>query len=396
MEAIASESDPLRGLRVNIVTPYDLSVSGGVNTHAAGLGRELQRRGAAVLLFGPASHPNRLPEGLPVIPCGPSVPIPVAGSVARLAIDPRIGAAMRRLLAEHPCDVLHLHEPFVPMTSFGALLFSRTATVGTFHLTRERPHLLYLFAQPVVRPLARKLHARIAVSEAARRTVARFLPGEYRIVPNGIEYERFDGGPRAGPAGQRILFLGRLEPRKGVLVAIRAFAEVVRALPQAELVIAGDGPLRAAAEAIVRELGVTEAVRFAGPVRESELPDAYRSADVFCAPATGNESFGLVLAEAMAAGTPVVASVNPGYAAVVEDGTSGILVPPGDHRALAAAMLEVLRDPGLWRSLSEGGRQRARRFAWSVLADEILAVYHEAALRAGRPLPLERTPAPAV
>jgi len=396
MAAVASEPDSLRGLRVNIVTPYDLSVSGGVNTHVTGLGRELQRRGAAVLLFGPASDPHRLPEGVPTIPCGPSVPIPVAGSVARLAIDPRIGAAMRRLLSEHPCDVLHLHEPFVPMTSFGALLFSRTVTVGTFHLTRERPHLLYFFAQPIVRPLARKLHARIAVSEAARRTVARFVPGEYRIVPNGIEYERFDGGPRSRPSGQRVLFLGRLEPRKGVLVAIRAFAEVARALPQAELVIAGDGPLRPAAERLARELGVAGAVHFAGPVRECELPKAYRSADLFCAPATGNESFGLVLVEAMAAGTPVVASANPGYAAVVEDGRSGVLVPPGDHRALAAAMLQVLSDVRLWRSLSEGGRERARRFAWAVLADEVLRVYQEAAVRAGRPLPLARTPAPAV
>lgn len=395
MAALAPEPDALRGLRVNLVTPYDLSVAGGVNSHAAGLGRELQRRGAAVTLIGPASNPRRLPQGLRVVPCGPSVPIPVAGSVARLAVDPRIGIAMRRVLERYPCDILHIHEPFVPMTSFGALVFSKTVTVGTFHLTRERPHLLYFLAQPIVRPLVGKLHARIAVSEAARRTVAQFLPGEYRVIPNGIEQERFDRGPRPGPSRYRVLFLGRLEPRKGIIVAIRAFAEVAAALPGAELVVAGDGPLRAAAEKLARELGVADAVRFLGPLAEEELPDAYAEADVFCAPATGNESFGIVLAEAMAAGTPVVASGNPGYAAVVEPGVSGLLVPPGDHRALARAIVEVLRDPVLWRRLSEGGRLRARCFSWSALADDVLAVYQEAAHRAGRPLALLRTPAPA-
>lgn len=388
MDDRSPDEGPLRSLRVTLVTPYDLSVAGGVNTHVAGLGRELRRRGADVAVVGPVSDGTRLPTGLRVIPCGRPVPIPVAGSMARLAVDPRVGFGMRRLLAERPCDVLHLHEPFVPMTSFGALLFGHTVTVGTFHLTRERPHLLYALAQPIVRPLARKLHARIAVSEAARRTVARFLPGEYHLIPNGVELERFDRGPRTGPRRGRVLFLGRLEPRKGVLVAIRAFAEVAKALPTAELVIAGDGPLRGAAERLVGELGLAN-VRFLGPLQEAELPEAYASADVFCAPATGNESFGLVLVEAMAAGTPVVASANPGYRLVVEDGCSGVLVPPGDHRALAAALLETLRDPERWRRLSEGGRQRARQFSWEVLTDAVLDVYAEAAKRGGQALPIE-------
>lgn len=381
----AHEGTSLAGLRVNLVTPYDLSVSGGVNSHVLGLGQELQRRGASVTVLGPATEPARLPETLRIVPCGPAVPIPVAGSVARLAIDPRVGLAMRGTLAAHPCDVLHIHEPFVPMTSFGALLFSRAVNVATFHLTRERPHLLYLFAQPVVRPLARKLHARIAVSPAALRTVARFLPGEYDLVPNGVAYERFDRGPRTGPRGARVLFLGRLEPRKGVLVALRAFAQVVRAIPHAELLVAGDGPLRAEAERLVNELGL-ERVRFLGAVGEPSLTEIYHDADVFCAPATGNESFGIVLLEAMAAGTPVVASANPGYRLVVEDGRSGLLVRPGDVDGLAAALLRVLRQPALWQALSEGGQARARCFAWSRVVDDLIRVYERAAERAGRAL----------
>ena len=377
----------LSGLRVGLVTPYDLSVAGGVNTHVLGLGRELQRRGATVFVAGPARYRDRLPDDLPIVPVGSSVPIPVAGSVANLAIDPRTGWAMRAVLREHPCDILHLHEPFVPMPSFAALLFSRAVNVGTFHLARERPHLLYLAASPLLRPLSRRLHGRIAVSTAALRTVSQFIPGRYELIPNGIELERFDAGPRTHMGPPTLLFVSRLEPRKGLMVLLRAMPEIRSRVPGVRLDVVGSGPLERRARRFAERLGVADAVRFRGPARECELPELYRSAAVFCAPATGNESFGLVLIEAMAAGTPVIAAANPGYRAVVHDGEDGLLVPPGDAGALAEAVCRLLLDPALWAKLSEGARATAKRYAWSRLADDVLRVYAEAAVRAGASFP---------
>jgi len=380
----------LSGLRLGFVTPYDLSVAGGVNTHVLGLARELQRRGAAVFVAGPARNRDRLPAGVDIVPVGSSVPIPVAGSIANLGIDPRDGWAMRAVLREHPCDILHLHEPFVPMACFASLLFSRAVNVGTFHLTRERPHLLYLLASPLLRPLARRLHGRIAVSPAALRTVSQFIPGQYELIPNGIELERFDAGPRQTPSSPTVLFVSRLEPRKGLLVLLRAMPEIRRRVPDVRLEIVGSGPLEGRARQLAAQLGVSEAVVFRGPANECELPELYRSAAVFCAPATGNESFGLVLVEAMAAGTPVVAAANPGYRTVVRDGEGGLLVPPADPHALAEAVCRLLLDGTLWTKLSEGARAAARRYAWSHLADEVLRVYATAAVRARSDIPALR------
>ena len=227
----------------------------------------------------------------------------------------------------------------------------------------------------------RRLAATIAVSEEARRTAEAVFGDGMRIVPNGVEWSRFASLPP--PEGSLILFLGRMEKRKGASILVDAFARLAPAIPDAELVLAGEGPERRAVEdAVPSEL--RERVIFAGRIEPAELPNVFSRAAVVCAPSLGGESFGIVLLEAMAAGRPVVASSIPGYAAVVRDGTDGVLVAPGDAQVLAGALEDVLSDPARSRAMGAAGRERAKRFDWPVVAAEVEAVYREA-IASGRP-----------
>ena len=234
-------------MKIGLATPYDLSVPGGVNAHVFSLAAELRDRGFEVKILGPASDPRRVtdPE---VITIGSAVPLYVAGSVARLDVNPCTIPRLVRVLRRERFDLLHLHEPFVPMVPFACLLFSSALKVATFHLYREQTHRLYQWSAPWLRLLARRLDVRIAVSPAARRTVSEFLPDDYAVIPNGVACERF-AGPRTEPASPTILFLGRLERRKGLPDLLRAFRLVRRNVPGVRLLVAGSGSGRSHAEA---------------------------------------------------------------------------------------------------------------------------------------------------
>jgi phosphatidyl-myo-inositol alpha-mannosyltransferase len=359
-------------VKIALVCPYSWSVPGGVSNHIEALAGRLRGSGHDVLILAPVDADA--PEG--VVAVGRSAGIRFNGSVARIAFGPRVAARVRSTLASAAPDVVHVHEPFAPSVGLLATILARAPVVATFHAAAPSS-VAYKAAAPLLRPLWRKLAARIAVSEEARRTVERAFGPGVRIVPNGIALERFASVPPADAASRRILFVGRLEPRKGASVLIAAFSRVLDRVPNASLVIVGDGAERSSLESKTAGMPVT----FAGRVEPGDLAAAMRDAAVVCAPSLGGESFGIVLLEAMAAGRPVVASSIPGYAAVVRDGTDGLLVPPGDAVGLAEALAAVLGDPGAASGMGAAGRERVARYSWDVVAGEIQEVYAEATAR---------------
>jgi len=364
-------------MKVLIVSPYSWSTPGGVGAHVGHLARALRERGHEVRIVAPAE--GDVEPG--VVSVGRSIPIPYNGSIARLAFGPRVVLRIRVALRRSSPDVVHVHEPFAPSAGLLTLLNTRLPVVGTFHASIARSRA-YRVARPALRPLYRRLAARIAVSEEARRTVEQvFGEGDISVIPNGVEWSRFSSLPP--PSGSLILFVGRMEKRKGAAVLVDAFARLAERLPEAELVLAGEGPERAAVEKAVPG-ALRERVVFTGRIDPAELASVVGRAAVVVAPSLGGESFGIVLLEAMSAGRPVVASSIPGYAAVVRAGVDGVLVPPGDPVALCEALEVMLADPVGAKAMGEAGRERAKRFDWPVVAAEVEEVYKKA-VASGRP-----------
>ncbi len=345
-------------MRVALVCPYSWSVPGGVQSHVAGLAGELRRRGHDADVLAPADAPA---PG--VVALGRSVPIPDNGSVQRVALSPAAIARTARALRRGRYDVVHLHEPMLPAACLTALALRPAPLVGTFHMVARARRWYRVFAPLCRRALAR-LDVRIAVSEAARRYVAASCPGGYAIVPNGVA--RPDAAPARAPGGPpRVLFVGRPEPRKGLPVLLEAFASV-------------DGGARLELVGPAGDFG--ERVTAHGRVDDARRTELLRRATVLCAPSLGAESFGVVLVEAMAAGVPVVASDLPAYRDVLPE-ACGLLVPPGDPRALASALRRVLADRGLRTRMAAAGPAAAARYDWQRVGSRILELYEEAIAR---------------
>lgn len=358
-------------MRIAIVCPYSWTAAGGVQSHVRGLARELRRRGARVDVVAPADGP--VEDG--VFAVGRTLTIPDNGSRVPVALSPAAVARTALLVRRGGHDVVHVHEPMIPAVCLTALLAAPGARVGTFHMYAPGPRWYRPFA-PLCRAALARLDARIAVSDAARRHVARICPGDYEIVPNGVD------PPRAPPAGRdggapRIVFVGRPDRRKGLPVLLEAFG---RLADGARLDVVGVPPRRGAALAAGLPPGAAHRVTFHGRVPDARRDALLAGADVLCAPALGGESFGLVLAEAMAAGVPVVASDVEGYRELL-DGLPQALVPPGDPAATARALQNLLSDPGLRARAATAGRARAATIGWEAVTDRIVAVY-ERALRA--------------
>lgn len=363
-------------MRIAIACPYGWDAPGGVQTHVRELAAHLRRRGHQTLVLAPATRRGDR-DGVAIV--GASVGVPFNGSVAPICPDPRTVRRIRAALAQFEPDVVHVHEPFAPSTGMFAALASRAPVVATFHAYVDRS-ILFAAASPLLSLVWRRLAVRLAVSRAAAEFVGRRFPGGVSVVPNGIDVERFrDASPADVPVGKRLLFVGRLDPRKGFRFAARAFLLLAARFPDVVLVVAGDGPERVVVDELPRE--VRERVVMVGAVSSAELPHYHAAADVYLAPNTGGESFGYVLVEAMAAGLPVVASDIPGYREVVRHGKEGLLVPPCDARALAEATTELLQHPELADRLAAGGRERVQRFRWDVVAAEIEEAYAAAAAR---------------
>ncbi|MGH7639992.1 MAG: glycosyltransferase family 4 protein [Candidatus Dormibacteria bacterium] len=371
-------------MKVALVSPYDYGRPGGVGEHVRHLAQELRRQGQEVRVLAPsAGKPKAQVEGL--YPLGRPFPIPANGSIARISLSFHLARTIRQVLAQERFDVIHLHEPLMPALPITVLRQSQgPVNVGTFH-AYARQNLGYYYGRRVLRPLFRKLDSCIAVSEPARTFVARYFPAEYTVIPNGVDAEVFHPAvPKAeGVASQgrrTILFLGRLEERKGLGTLLDAYSLLRQVRADCQLVVVGDGPLRRGYQRRVEEEGIPD-VRFLGFVAEKHKAGCFTAADIYCAPNIGKESFGVILLEAMACGRPVVATAIDGFRQVVRDGEQGLLTPPRDEARMAAVLAELLDRPELCQRLGERGRLAAEAYAWPLVARRVLSVY-QAALRA--------------
>jgi phosphatidyl-myo-inositol alpha-mannosyltransferase len=364
-------------MRIGMVCPYSFDVPGGVQSHVLQLAEVMRSRGQDVSVLAPSSPHVSLPDY--VVSAGRAVPIPYNGSVARLQFSPAVHGKVRRWLTEGDFDVLHLHEPNAPSLSMWALRIAEGPIVATFHTSTTKSLTLAVF-QGVLRPWHEKIVGRIAVSDLARRWQMEALGSDAVEIPNGVDVASFasapllDGYPRPG---KTVLFLGRYdEPRKGMAVLLDALPGLVEHFPGVQVLIVGRGDedeLRSKAGGLAGHL------RFLGQVDDAAKASALRSADVYCAPNTGGESFGIVLVEAMAAGTPVVASDLHAFRRVLRDGDAGRLVPVEDGAALAAGLVAVLEDNQLAKRYVAAGADAVRRYDWSVVANQIMRVYETVA-----------------
>ncbi|GGB65703.1 GDP-mannose-dependent alpha-(1-2)-phosphatidylinositol mannosyltransferase [Knoellia flava TL1] len=383
-------------MRIGIVCPYAFDVPGGVQFHVRDLAEFFLAEGHEVRVLAPVDDPDaELPAY--VTSCGRAVPVRYNGSVARLTFGPVTSSRVSRWLEDGDFDVLHLHEPITPSASLMALWASTEPVVATFHTSNLRSRAMHA-ANPLLRPSTEKIRARIAVSEEARRTVRRHLGGDAYIIPNGVDTSRFrpDGATTrwsGTPARPVLAFLGRIdEPRKGLAVILAAMPGILDALPGVRLVVAGPGDVEEISAGL--DPRVRAATEFLGAVSEDDKVALLRSADLYVAPHTGGESFGIVLVEAMAAGAPVLASDLEAFTAVLGDGPAGRTFPNGDSAALGEAVVGLVGDPEERARLRELGLRRARSFDWNVVAQRVMAVYEtviegadhspvESALRSG-------------
>jgi len=365
-------------MKIALVSPYDLSVPGGVNNHIFPLAQQFRCAGHEVRVIGPASDPGALLESSNVIVIGRPFPVPVSGSIARIALSPRLAGQVKDVLQGERFDVVHVHEPLMPLLPIQFLRFSEAVNVGTFHAAREGGNRLYSYTRRLLRRWYRKLDGKIAVSPAAAALVSRYFHGYYNIIPNGVDLQRFgspvDPLPEFMDGLRNVLFLGRFEKRKGLSYLLRAFPAVKREMPNTRLIIAGDGRARPHYERYVRRAHMQDVV-FAGYIADEDLPRYQRTADIYCSPATGNESAGIVLLEAIAAGRPIVASNIEGYASVITHGVEGLLVLPKDAEALSHALVHLLADDALREQMGERGRLRAEEFSWERISQRILSYY---------------------
>jgi len=364
-------------VKVGIVCPYSLDVPGGVQAHVVDLARALIGLGHEVDVLAPADEDTVLPDF--VTSAGRAVGIPYNGSVARLSFGPVSYSRVRRWITEHDFDVLHLHEPTAPSLSFLALMVADGPIVATFHTSTPRSKILAAF-QVVLQPFVEKITARIAVSALARRVQVEHLGGDAVEIPNGVDVGFFadakplDGYPRPGGT---VGFVGRFtEPRKGMPVLLEAFRTLARELPDVQLLVVGRGD----DEELLKDAGpeLAERIVLLGQVDDETKARALRSVDVYCAPNTGGESFGIILTEAMSAGAAVAASDLDAFRRVLDDGKAGVLTPVEDSAALAEGLRELLADADRRAEYVAVARQRVMTFDWSVVANQVLRVYESA------------------
>ncbi len=372
-------------MRVGLVCPYSFDVLGGVQVHVRDLAEHLIGAGHTVSVLAPADDDTPVPDY--VESAGRAVPVKYNGSVARLAFGPVSAARVRRWLSEGDFDLLHIHEPMSPSLSLLALWLATGPIIATFHTSILRSRAMQI-AQPMLRPSLEKISARIAVSEDARRTLVEHLGGDAVVIPNGVYVDRFsDAEPRRSwqgtPEAPTLALVGRIdEPRKGLPVVAAALPALLERWPGLRVLALGRGDGREALAEVPD--GVRGAFELLGPLPDDDKAALLRSVDLFVAPQTAGESFGIVLLEAMSAGAPVVASDLGAFRRVLGDGDYGVLVAPEDPAALADGVAGLLADDERRAGLAGRAALAVRRYDWSRVAAEVLEVYETVCLGADR------------
>jgi len=367
-------------MNIGLVSPYDYAYPGGVNTHISNLAMTMAGMGHRVKILAPCSNKKALPKDMSIIELGRTIPYPSNGSVARLTLSIWLMPRIKAILEEERFDVLHFHEPLFPSLPLMVLPFSHSLNIATFH-AYYRHSAGYTVCKPMLMWFYRKFNGKIAVSGPAHKFVSRYFPGDYRIIPHGVDLERFS--PKVAPIERyndgklNILFVSRLEKRKGAKYLLQAYRRAKKDCPPSRLIVVGPGDkAQREYEAWVRAVNL-EDVEFTGHVPYTDLPRYYHTADIFSIPAVGQESFGIVLLEAMAAGKPILATNIEGYASVVNSGAEGILVKPRDEHALADALVLLANDKNLREQMGAKGREKAEALSWPKIAQRTLDFYQE-------------------
>ncbi len=365
-------------MNIALVSPYDYAYPGGVNTHISNLALHLAKIGHQVKILAPCSNKKALPTAQDIVPLGKTIPYPSNGSVARLTLSWWLMPKVKSILDEERFDIIHFHEPLFPSLPWMVLPLSHSINVATFHAYYKRS-VGYWFWKPLCKRFYNRLDGKIAVSEPARRFVSKYFPDDYRIIPHGVDSERFSAEVPLikdfCDGKLNILFVSRLEERKGIRYLLKAYKRVKEEFPQSRLIVVGPGNERRYKD-WVQAVKLKDVV-FAGYISYADLPRYYRTADIFCIPAVGRESFGIVLLEAMAAGKPIVASNIDGYANVLTHDVEGLLVPPKDEQALAHALLSLLKDKNLRQQMGSQGRSKAEAHSWESIAQRNMDYYLE-------------------
>lgn len=377
-------------MKIALVSPYDFPYPGGVTEHIVGLAKTISQRGHEVHILAACSGYQNVTVPNTQVITRRVIPFPIGGTVARIGWSPRSYQRIKQLLQREAFEVIHLHEPLTPGLTWLVLQqcrnLPRTVTIGTFHAYHERPNWFYSGGRSIFGKFFARLDALIAVSEAARDFADQMFPADYQVIPNGVDLARFarenskDTSFKQIATGPEvtILFVGRLDKRKGFETLLRAFIKLKANFPHLRLKVAGPfaPPEAARYRPLIPHLHATD-IAFVGYVSPEGMSALYHSADIFCAPSLGFESFGVVLLEAMAAGLPIVTTDIAGYRSVLTAGQEGLLVPPERADLLAEALAYLIKNPHLRRAMGERGRQKAGEYSWDHIGDKILKLYHD-------------------
>ncbi|MSZ54309.1 MAG: glycosyltransferase, partial [Actinobacteria bacterium] len=367
----------MKKIKVGMVCPYGWDNPGGVQTHIRELTQHLLDEGHEVSVFAPVTNEGNIDEPW-LVNAGKPISIPVNGSVARVLFGPIASSRVKQWISQGDFDLLHLHEPAIPSLSLLACSAATGPMVGTFHVSSPKQKAIYAIG-PILEPIVEKLTARIAVSESARLTLKDHFDTDAVVIPNGIESAQY---ANAQPTvhwrnPNTIGFIGRFdEPRKGLQVLIDALPIISRFVPDIKVLVAGPGDSEEFVKGL--DVGLRNRIAFLGFLTDEEKASFLKSIDIYVAPNTGGESFGIILTEALSAGTPVVASDIPAFRAVLDNGNAGLLFKNEDAADLAKVLISLLRDKELQLKLSTNGKMSSQKYDWQVVAEQILSVYEMA------------------
>lgn len=368
-----------RKLKVLIVSDIFYPHTGGVPEHMLYLWKNLRQLGHDAKILAPSFGENYPYVDEDIVRMGRAIKIPKNRSFSVLTFGVTIPWRLRHYLTTENFDVVHIHGTIAPMLPYLALKYSHAKNVITFHSAHERS-LGYVLWEPVLEQYFRKIDGMIAVSEIARDSVSKYFPGDYRIIPNGVDTGRFN--PDIQPMkhliqySPKILFVGRFEPRKGLKYLLQAFPMVIENYPTAKLIVVGRGFLEHYYRQYV-EKHIKKHVIFCGHASPEDLPRYYASCDIYCSPATGAESFGIVLLEAMATGKPIVASDIPGYKKVMVDAQEGLFFRACNPQSLAEKINTLLGDSEQMRTMGQAGREKALTYDWRKVTKRVVQFYEE-------------------
>jgi len=365
-------------MNIALISAFDYSVDGGVKNHVQELSLQLTTSGHNVDIIAPCSNPNEQYEKN-FIPLGRPIPIHTGGSIARVSIDFRLKYEVQEYLSKKSIDIIHLHQPFSGLLTAYFISESSSKKIATFHAYGS-PWPYRIGGAKLAKPYFEKLDGLIAVSEPARHFISAYFPGNYRVIPNGVNLKKFK--PQADSISEykddkiNILFVGRMEKRKGLRYLLKAYASLRWKYQNLRLIIVGSEELDAECNRIINEHNLHD-IMITGPVSEEKKLQYFSFADIFCTPATGQESFGIVLLEAMASNIPIIATNIDGYASVVTDQKEALLVPPKNHLALEEAIIKIIENPKMKLNLIKNASTKVKLFEWTKVAQRIMDFYQE-------------------